>query len=105
MVINKYITISDAIKFDTQLVIANAVYFKGLWETKFKPEATKPLLFHLSDGKTKTVPFMRMRHSFRYGIDEETESLVVVLPFEVSVQFLITFYEVSSRPHFVSALV
>ncbi|CAH0731941.1 unnamed protein product, partial [Brenthis ino] len=91
--INKWISIQthnkisnllspDAVKFDTQLVIANAVYFKGLWETKFKQESTKPLLFHLSDGKTKTVPFMRMRHSFRYGIDEETDSLVVVLPFE-----------------------
>ncbi|OWR48572.1 seminal fluid protein CSSFP043 [Danaus plexippus plexippus] len=91
--INKWISIQthnriaellpeSAVSSSTQVLIANVVYFKGLWETKFKPESTRELLFHLSSGESITVPFMRMRHSFRYGIDEESNSAVVVMPFE-----------------------
>lgn len=91
--INKWISIQThnkinqllpyhAVNPSTQLVIANAVYFKGLWETKFKPEATKTLIFHLKNGEAKSAQFMRIRHSFKYGIDEETKSYVAILPFE-----------------------
>lgn len=72
----------SAVNYQTQLVIANAVYFKGLWETKFRKESTKPLIFHLSNGESISVPFMRMRSTFKYGIDEETKSFVTVMPFE-----------------------
>ncbi|CAH2261874.1 leukocyte elastase inhibitor-like [Pararge aegeria] len=72
----------NAVGINTQLVIANAVYFKGLWETKFKKEATKKLTFNLSNGETKSVPFMRMRHGFKFGIEEDTRARVVVMPFE-----------------------
>ncbi|CAH2095257.1 unnamed protein product [Euphydryas editha] len=91
--INKWISIQTHNKIDqllpyhavnpsTQLVIANAVYFKGLWETKFRKEATKSLIFHLKNGEAKSAEFMRMRHSFKYGVDEETKSDIAILPFE-----------------------
>ncbi|XP_023948770.2 leukocyte elastase inhibitor [Bicyclus anynana] len=91
--INKWISIQthqrienllppNAVGHNTQIVIANAVYFKGLWETKFRKEATKNLIFNLSTGETKSVPFMRMRHAFKFGIEQDTRARVVVLPFE-----------------------
>ncbi|XP_050354754.1 serine protease inhibitor 3/4-like [Nymphalis io] len=72
----------NAVNHNTQLVIANAVYFKGLWETKFNKQATKLLIFHLNSGEVTSVPFMRMRHSFKYGIDEDTKSYITIMPFE-----------------------
>ncbi|XP_038207114.1 serine protease inhibitor 3/4-like [Zerene cesonia] len=67
---------------NTQLVLVNVVYFKGLWETKFKPEATMPREFHLSNGQSVIVPFMRLQTSFKFGEDAKTNSIVCILPFE-----------------------
>ncbi|XP_072933465.1 leukocyte elastase inhibitor-like [Epargyreus clarus] len=67
---------------NTQLILVNAVYFKGLWETKFKPEKTQMEPFNLRSGAKKTVPFMHIRHSFQVGFDLNTRALVTILPFE-----------------------
>lgn len=75
--------ISDSIDTNTQLVLANAIYFKGLWETMFKPESTTNKQFQLSNGQRKSLPFMSLRSSFRCGSDASINSLVAVLPFEV----------------------
>ncbi len=53
-----------AITRDTLLVLANAIYFKGLWEHRFKNEVTKEAPFTLLDGKEVKVPTMRNSHSF-----------------------------------------
>lgn len=51
---------SGAINSLTRLVIANAVYFKGSWQTPFKEELTKPAKFTLHDHKKIDVPFMNI---------------------------------------------
>ena len=43
---------------DTRLVLANAVYFKGQWATKFDPERTREDTFTLADGTEVQVPMM-----------------------------------------------
>lgn len=43
----------------TQMVLVNAVYFKGLWRTRFLPEATRDADFTPADGKAVQVPTMR----------------------------------------------
>ncbi|MFB3892861.1 MAG: serpin family protein [Phycisphaerae bacterium] len=43
---------------DTRLVLTNAVYFKGDWALKFKPESTKEAPFKLRGEKTVDVPMM-----------------------------------------------
>jgi serpin B len=48
----------EALDPDSQLVLVNAIYFKGDWSTPFKEEATMEDTFNLADGKTKTVPMM-----------------------------------------------
>ena len=43
----------------TRLVLTNAIYFKGQWKFEFDPGLTHEAKFHLLDGTTVTVPFMR----------------------------------------------
>jgi serpin B len=53
--------IIDASKLSdlTDLVVANAVYFKGKWKEPFDKKKTKDDKFHRLDGSTVDVPFMR----------------------------------------------
>lgn len=50
----------------TQLLLANAVYFKGKWETPFDAKATKDHVFHLRGGPTKKIPMMEQSRKFMY---------------------------------------
>ena len=43
---------------NTQLVLVNAVYFKGDWWTPFMPRSTYPEDFHLSDKERVKAPLM-----------------------------------------------
>ncbi|CAM0908105.1 unnamed protein product [Alopecurus aequalis] len=43
----------------TDLVLANAIYFKGRWEEPFHKKHTKDDKFHCLDGTHVDVPFMR----------------------------------------------
>ena len=48
----------DAPVPDTDLLLLNATYFKGLWSKPFKKEDTLSKPFTLQDGSSKTVPMM-----------------------------------------------
>jgi serpin B len=43
----------------TDIIVANAVYFKGRWQVPFRRECTVDIKFHRLDGSTFDVPFMR----------------------------------------------
>ncbi|OXB83080.1 UNVERIFIED_CONTAM: hypothetical protein H355_016644 [Colinus virginianus] len=51
----------------TRLVLVNAVYFKGLWKSRFRPENTKKRPFSGADGKTYQVPMLSQLSIFRCG--------------------------------------
>lgn len=70
------------------MVLVNAVYFKGLWATKFRAEATSPREFRYSDGSARPVPFMHTKRAFRTGYDNELGTQVLILPFEVCKLYL-----------------
>jgi serine protease inhibitor len=50
----------------TRVVLANAIYFKGKWDTPFDKKETKPRDFHLAGGGQKQVPTMWRRGHFAY---------------------------------------
>lgn len=50
----------------TRLVLANAVYFHGLWSTPFKRSATTSRLFTLHNGASVTRTFMKQTGGYSY---------------------------------------
>ncbi|MBR6022136.1 MAG: serpin family protein, partial [Kiritimatiellae bacterium] len=42
----------------TKLILVNAIYFKGRWQSPFEPKRTENADFHLADGSTVSVPLM-----------------------------------------------
>lgn len=51
----------------TSLVLANAAYFKGQWESKFNPEDTQQTIFHTSSEKRGFVDMMYKKGTFNHG--------------------------------------
>lgn len=77
----------------TRLVLTNAIYFKGKWQSQFKKEATKEMLFAVTGTEKKPVPMMHQTSKFGYAGDENVQvlempyaggdlSMVVILPRE-----------------------
>ena len=50
----------------TDLILANAIYFKGKWLDPFDKELTKERLFHPASGAAKNLPMMQMSKKFTY---------------------------------------
>jgi serpin B len=55
-----------ALKPATRLVLTNAIYFKGDWETPFKKAWTEDDDFHVSRKQTVKAPLMNRTDSFNY---------------------------------------
>jgi len=65
--------IVDAINPLDILFLVNAVYFKGSWTTQFKPEHTRPEIFHLESGEEISVPTMSADIPGRWGSFDQVE--------------------------------
>ena len=65
----------------TRMILVNAIYFKGDWETPFKPQHTADAPFWISENESVSVPMMRLNgERFRYGETERFQTLE--LPYE-----------------------
>ncbi|XP_058781215.1 serpin-ZX-like [Vicia villosa] len=86
-----------SIDSNTRLVFANALYFKGIWNDKFDVRLTKDKDFHLLNGNSTKVPFMRsyekqfiqaydsfkiLRLPYAQGEDKREFSMYIFLPNE-----------------------
>uniref|UniRef100_T1ISI2 Serpin domain-containing protein n=1 Tax=Strigamia maritima TaxID=126957 RepID=T1ISI2_STRMM len=54
---------------DTALVLVNAIYFKGNWNSQFKKENTKDEDFHSADNTVSSVKMMNQKSRFNYYHD------------------------------------
>lgn len=50
----------------TDMILANAIYFKGRWLDPFDVKLTKERLFHPATGAAKKLPMMEMSKKFAY---------------------------------------
>jgi serpin B len=97
----------------TQLVLVNAIYFKGNWVTRFEKSETQDQYFHLANGSSVMVPLMHNSQHAKYMATETFQavelpylgnetSMVILLPRQanglaqleqvLSLQFLTTVF-------------
>ncbi|XP_033760694.1 leukocyte elastase inhibitor-like [Pecten maximus] len=66
----------------TMMVLVNAIYFKGDWETPFDDKVTKDMTFHNLNGQQKTVKMMIEKATkFPFKQDDELKCKVLELPY------------------------
>ena len=65
---------------NTEMMLANAVYFKAKWADPFKARDTRDRPFYLPDGSQKNIPLMRQTRSFAYQRGADFQS--VRLPYQ-----------------------
>lgn len=61
--------IVEGLSPETALILINAVYFNGKWETPFDASLTADGDFHFLDGSTGTVPLMHRSGEYSYRED------------------------------------
>lgn len=66
---------------NTNLVLANAAYFKGQWESKFDPKDTTKEIFYTDSDKRSFVDMMYKRGQFNFGVNEKLGAHVLEMPY------------------------
>lgn len=77
----KDLLIPDSITANTKLAIANAAYFKGTWQSKFKPEETKKEIFYVSNERQEFVDMMHVEGTFNHAANEKLGCHILELPY------------------------
>ncbi|MGP8214694.1 MAG: serpin family protein [Bacteroidia bacterium] len=81
-----------SISSNTELVLVNALYFKGEWTYKFSEKATRKDIFHLNENDTVSADFMNIMEYYNYYQDEKFQ--VVELPYKGNKVSMIVFLPV-----------
>lgn len=86
----------------SQLILTNAVYFKGKWKVPFDKALTAPGSFHLASGGDKQVPFMHalsLSGAYRSGAGFEA----AILPYNGDMELWVLLPDRGTRPETVLA--
>ncbi|XP_046668943.1 serine protease inhibitor 88Ea-like [Homalodisca vitripennis] len=73
---------SDSLTSNTNLVLVNAAYFRGLWKNQFSPSDTKETEFKTANGTNVPVMMMSIESEFSHLLEEKLEADVLELPYE-----------------------
>ncbi|KAK4300578.1 hypothetical protein Pmani_027222 [Petrolisthes manimaculis] len=68
----------------TRMVLVNAVYFKGLWESQFKEASTTVEDFWISEKESIKTPMMHSFENFRFAYSEQLEASLLALDYQGS---------------------
>ncbi|KAI3374047.1 hypothetical protein L3Q82_022603, partial [Scortum barcoo] len=80
----------ESIPTDVVLMLMNAVYFKGEWQTQFDPQVTSKGVFYLDNQNSVSVDMMKSaQYPLRLLDDPELEAQVASFPFKGNTSFLI----------------
>ncbi|XP_003377380.1 serine protease inhibitor family protein [Trichinella spiralis] len=72
----------DVLDEMTCLVLVNAIYFKGNWQTRFARESTSKQYFSVDQNTNKLVDMMHVNDTFRHAEYEQFQ--ILQLPYENS---------------------
>lgn len=67
--------IIDAVSPQDAFYLLNAIYFKGIWTTKFDPAQTTEAEFSLQSGKSKNLPMMNQSGEYRYYENQQLQAI------------------------------
>ncbi|EDS45024.1 serpin B3 [Culex quinquefasciatus] len=73
--------IPGSITKNTKLAITNAAYFKGTYQSKFKPEETKKEIFYVSNERQEFVDMMHVEGTFNHAANEKHGCHILELPY------------------------
>lgn len=65
----------EKIKRDTRLILTDAVYFKGIWSSKFKIAQTRPRPFHLISGDSRQTAMMDQSGDYSYLENQDFQAI------------------------------
>uniref|UniRef100_A0A182K1I4 Serpin domain-containing protein n=1 Tax=Anopheles christyi TaxID=43041 RepID=A0A182K1I4_9DIPT len=77
----KDLLVPGAITRNTKLAIANAAYFKGTWQTKFKAAETNKEIFYVSADRQMFVDMMHVEGTFSHAANEKLGCHILELPY------------------------
>ncbi|KAJ4925367.1 hypothetical protein JOQ06_018099 [Pogonophryne albipinna] len=66
----------------TKLVLVNAIYFKGKWETQFKQDSTADAQFRMNKNNTKSVKMMHQTSTFGLSSIREANCKILEMPYK-----------------------
>ena len=78
----------DALKADTRLVLANAIYLKAPWAEAFSADATRPEPFHVRGTQSVKVPMMHAR-DLGCGYAKRDGFTAVSIPYHADLHFVV----------------
>lgn len=64
-------------------MLANALYFKGIWEKSFSEQGTEVKCFYLISGKCQNTPMMDTVDYFKFDDNKMIDAKIVELPYTV----------------------
>ncbi|KAM3727901.1 Serpin [Dirofilaria immitis] len=64
---------------ETEILVINAIYFKGIWKQQFFKGATRKSIFHISHSRKEKMPMMQLRAKLPYYDDNFVK--VVKMPY------------------------
>ncbi|KAK1132270.1 hypothetical protein K0M31_016390 [Melipona bicolor] len=74
---------------NTDLVLVNAVYFKGRWKNRFDSANSKKDIFYSSNSQHSMVTFMKQKGNFNHLVSEVLGAHVLELPYEGNISMFI----------------
>lgn len=66
---------------DSQIVLINAIYFKGEWERKFNEKFITKQEFHNSETETVSVDFMHIEDEFNYVLLDDLDAAALEMKY------------------------
>ncbi|NXG93662.1 OVALX protein, partial [Stercorarius parasiticus] len=73
--------VSGSVDLDTELVLVNAIYFKGIWKTAFKEEHTQEVPFNVTEQESRPVQMMCQNSTFKVAAVAAEKMKILELPY------------------------